>query len=224
MKKIVSILMAIMLLCLSLTACGKKENNELNDNNSVITQNTESSTESDNASNDAQNWGVDENIITEHGDVNARAHIKFPYLAGITKGQGKVAYQTDKSLVILGAEIDFEEPSVDGNKTENILPAYFLKVKEIMKSYRRVDHSDFNFDIKAKEIKTVNDYEMCKYTGNHTFTVNGEQKSIYYVAYATKLKTNGAIVYWMVLDDTTEQSLGSTIESHADKMAESLHE
>lgn len=223
MKKLFTVLMIAVLLCLSLTACGNESIKEPNDNTDSSIQSSETSNIQEPQKED-EIWGVEENKITEKNDKKARVYIKFPYLTGITKGQGKVAYQTDGSLVILGSESDFEEPNVDGGKVENIFPAYFEKIKGTLKLYRQVDYSDYDFEIKTKEVITVNNYEMCKYIGNHTFTLNGEKKSISFVGYSTKLNSNDAAVYWMVLDDTTEQSLGSTIESHADKMAESLHE
>ena len=223
MKKMISILLTLMLVCLSLTACGNKadqeQSNKINSSEEISSnENTDISSEDDTP------WGVDENKITEKNDVKARVYIKFPYLTGITKGQGKIAYQNDGSLVILGSESDFEEPTVENGKVENIFPAYFDKVKGTLKLYRQVDYSDYDFEIQNKKVISINDYEMCKYTGIHNFKLNGENKSISFVAYSTKLKSNDAAVYWMVLDDTAEQSLGSTIESHADKMAESLHE
>lgn len=130
----------------------------------------------------------------------------------------------DDTLVILGAENDFEEPTIEGDPIANIFPAYFQKVNGILEAYRGSRYKDFAFEIISQESLSVNDYEMCKYKGKHTFTYKGENVEMSFVAYATRLKANDAVVYWMVLDETDEQSLSELIESHADKMAKSLHE
>lgn len=227
MKKTVQYILLLIFLCACLVSCGKENNKiegEHNPNDEATQNGSEEAIENAEDVENDENWGVEENIITEKEAIKARAYIKFPFLAGITEGQGKIAYQTDNTLVILGSEIDFEKLAVEDNKTENVFPAYFQKVKGIVKTYRRANYQNFEFEISEKELVTVNDYEMCKYTGQHTFTIDGQPKSIAYVAYATKMKANDAVVYWMVLDESEDQSLGSTIESHAKKMAESFHE
>lgn len=222
MKKTITFLLLISLLCLTLTACS---NDNKQKTSNINTSEQVSENQSANNSNvEEAEWGVPESRLTIRNNIETRAYIKFPFLAGIIKGPGLVAYQTDGSLVFLSTEMDYKEPDINDRKSENIFPAYFEKTIDMMSAYRRIDHENFNFEISSKENVKINDYEMCKYKGLHTFTVKGEEKSISYVAYATKLKANDAVVYWMVLDDTEDQSLGSVIESHADKMAESLHE
>ena len=227
-KKILNILL-ISTLILGLTACGNENVSTEDINKDSSTEKVDTNTkfdsqETETEQTEVENWGVDESTVAERDDVKSRAYIKFPTLSGIDRGTGKIAYQTDKSLVILGSEIDFNEPEVENDKSESIFPAYFLKVVEIMKAYREYDFNDFAFEITKQETLTVNDYEMCKYFGKHTFTFDGEPCEIAFVAYTTRLKGNNAAVYWMVLDETEDQSLSSVIESHADKMAQTLHE
>lgn len=229
MKKIVVWLM-LGCIVLSLVGCnGSKSNTTISGKEDGVEQQDDVKEDSNNEEIKSdevidENWGVDENCVTEKNDVKLRANIKFPYLCGIVEGTGKIAYQTDNSLVLLGKEIDFNEPEVEDGKIENIFPAYFEKVTEIMEAYRGAGFKDYKFDITSKEILTINEYEMCKYIGKHTFSSRKESFEIGFVAYATKLKGNDAIVYWMVFDETEEQSLGRLIESHADKMAQTLHE
>lgn len=227
MKKKVILCLSLILLFI-LTSCGNNTVQAEGVNKDTSTENINSSGETeresteDNSVND--NWGVDENCVTEKNGVTLRAYIKFPYLCGIVEGTGKIAYQTDESLVLLGKEISFEEPEVEGDKIENIFPAYFGKVAEIMEAYRGAKYKDFEFEITSKETVDVNGYEMCKYTGKHTFASRKDSFEMNFVAYATRLKGNDAVVYWMVLDETDNQSLSEVIESHADKMAQTLHE
>mgnify|MGYP003300822225 CR=1 FL=1 len=222
-----------MILCVSLillfvlTACGNNTVHAGGVDKDTFAENINSSEtlESEFTENEADDkWGVDENTITEKNDKKVRAHIKFPNLCGIVEGTGKIAYQPDESLVLLGSEIDFNEPEIEGNKIENIFPAYFIKVAEIMEAYRGAKYKDFEFEITSKETVNVNGYEMCKYTGKHTFASRKDNYEMNFVAYATRLKGNDAVVYWMVLDETDDQILSDVIESHADKMAQTLHE
>ena len=171
-----------------------------------------------------EDWGVAENIISKNNSMYARAHLKFPGLSGRDEGTGKIAYQLDETLVILDSQCRGDEPEVEGDLVENVFPAYLDKAKKIMKAYRGVRGKDFEFNINEKESVVINGYDMCKYVGEHTYTFNDEEKSIAFVAYATKLKTNGAFVYWMVLDESEDQSLGDLIESHAENMAKTLYD
>lgn len=226
MKKKVILCLSLILLFV-LTACGNNTVHAegVKKDTSTEDMNSSEGLESELTENEVDDgWGVDENTITEKNDKKARAYIKFPNLCGIVEGTGKIAYQPDESLVLLGSEIDFEEPEVEGNKIENIFPAYFGKVAEIMEAYRGAKYKDFEFEITSKETVNVNGYEMCKYTGKHTFASRDNSFEMNFVAYATRLKGNDAVVYWMVLDETDDQSLSEIIESHADKMAQTLHE
>ena len=51
-----------------------------------------------------------------------------------------------------------------------------------------------------------------------------QQNEMDFVSYTTRLKGNNAAIYWMVIDESVDHSLGKLIESHADKMAQTLHE
>lgn len=227
-----------MILCLSLilllvlTACGNNTVHAEGVNKDTSTEDINSSerpeselTEGEETEENVDDkWGVDENIITEKEEQKLRAYIKFPNICGMVKGTGKIAYQPDESIVVLGSEIDFNEPEIEEDKIENIFPAYFEKVAEIIAGYRGAKYKDFEFEITSKETVNVNGYEMCKYTGKHTFASRDNNFEMNFVAYATRLKGNDAVVYWMVLDETDDQSLSEVIESHADKMAQTLHE
>lgn len=179
---------------------------------------------------DTENWGVQEKIVAKKNDTFTTAYIKFPTLSGITEGTGKIAYQKDKTLVILDAEHKDVFPNITANSCEDVFPAYFEQTKSIIDAYRQMDYDNFEFNISNKETITVNGYEMCKYTGKHTFTIDtySDEGTIdcemNFVAYATKLNGNDAYVYWMVLDESEDQSLTKIIEEYADKMAKTLWE
>ena len=171
---------------------------------------------------DLSNWGVQESIVADKGDNISSAYIKFPTLSGIIQGTGKIAYQTDKTLVILDSQRMSGSPTI--SRISDVLPAYFEQTIKIMREYRRSDWKDFAFNVETSEMVKINDYDMCKYTGTHTYTYNGEPGSMKFVAYATQLKENGAYIYWMVLDETEDQSMTNTIMEHATNMAYTFHE
>ncbi len=224
MKKLILMGLIISTLLLCFTACGDNKNDTPNSDFNTTQSNNTSSKDETTTDSKMEEWGVAESRITEKNGTTANAYIKFPYLLGINSGQGKVAYQDDGSLVLFSSETNVNEPIVKSDKAEDIFPAYFDKMIGIVDEYRRADHKDFSFEIDDKENVNINGYEMCKYKGTHTFIVSGEERTIAYVAYGTRIKTNNAAVFWMVLDDTQEQSLGKIIEEHADKMAKTLYD
>lgn len=203
---------------------GNKDNENKDDKVAI----KDSNVKEDKEEFDVTEWGVQESIVSKKNDKLGCAYIKFPTLSGITRGTGKIAYQKDETLVILDAERKTGSPAVD--LIENVFPAYFDQTKDIMDSYRQMNYENFEFSVSEKETMNINGYEMCKFTGKHTYTVKDvntfevENININYVAYATQLKTNGAYVYWMVLDESEDQSLTKIIEDYAYKMALSLKE
>lgn len=214
-----------MILLLNLTACGVTKVNEdsIGKENS-IEKNTE--LESDNTQEEevaVETWGNEESTVREKDNQTAWAYIKFPELLGITEGSGEIAYQPDGSLVIFDGQYS-NSPADSGVPADEIFPIYFEQTTKIMKAYKGFGYENFKFEVVEKENTIINDYEMCKYIGKHTFEGDGKTYEMSFVAYATRLKGNDAAVYWMVLDETGDQSLGELIESHADKMAKTLHE
>ena len=225
MKRIISILLISIMILMCFAGCGKDKEPVITDTPSISVNDKETQTSEETTSKeDTDDWGVQEKIVAGKNDTLTTAYIKFPTLSGIVRGTGKIAYQKDKTLVILDAERKTGSPALTNDSCDNVFPAYFEQTKGIIDAYRQMNYDNFDFSVANKETVTVNGYEMCKYTGKHTFTVNGENDEMNFVAYATKLNGNGAYVYWMVLDESEDQSLTKTIEEYADKMAKTLSE
>ncbi len=224
--KIIGIIIAIIIVILILIIIlfvlnnNKKEKMPINNNETNINEENTSDEEPEDDF-DISNWGEPEFIMAENENGLVEARVRFPALLGIIKGTGKIAYQKDKTLVILDAERMSGSPEVTDN---NILPAYFEQTKKIMDAYRTDRYKDFEFSIESKQEIKINDYDMVKYVGNHTFTYKGEPVTWHFVAYSTRLKGNNACIYWMVLDFSEDQSLSKTIADYALKMAYTLHE
>lgn len=222
-KTVLGLLCAILILGVSV-GCGQQATEETpNNNNSTNTENNSKEEQKEPTVN-LDDWGVQDKITTRKNNNTITAWIKFPTLSGIVEGTGKLAYQKDKTLVIFDAEHKEVFPNLSANSCDEVFPTYFEQTKAIIDAHRQMTWDNFDFKINSKETMTINDYEMCKYTGTHTFTFQGEADSMSFVAYATKLKGNDAIVYWMVIDESEDQSLGKTIEEYAKKMAYTLHE
>ena len=71
---------------------------------------------------------------------------------------------------------------------------------------------------------TIGEYEVCKYSGKHTYTYNDTAAEHQVVLYATEIKENGAIIYWLVEDVSEDQSAGQLIRDHAEKIIQSIQE
>lgn len=226
MKKMIALLLAVLMLA-SMTACGGKENKETEpakEETPVIQ--TEAPVEETEAAPteaaDISEWGV----ACTHGNSNEIANggyeIRFPKLVGIPKVSGLVGYQEDGTRVIVDGELWGISPDV--NDVEEVFPTYFEQTVAILDTYYDPSYADFAFTVDSQEVVEVNDYTMCKYNGTHTFTIDGQAMRYQFVAYAVLLHANEGVTYWMVLDESEDQSLIETIESHAYNMALSLIE
>ncbi len=204
---------------------GDKDNEKADDKVAIKDNNTKIYTniKEDKEEFDVTKWGVDDSISTENANgVMADVYIKLPELSSMRRGAGQVADQSDDTLILMGGQHLEQSPNI--NSLKDVLSAYISQPIDVLEKYRRVDWQNYAFNIESSEITQINNYTMCKYVGNHTFTYNGEPGSMKFVAYATQLKSNGAYVYWMVLDESEGQSLTKTIEDYAYKMALSLSE
>jgi hypothetical protein len=225
MKRIITFLLAVMMV-LCLAAC-QTTPKETEPSKTPSNQPTEPSKQQDTtptteATQPAEEWGVVDDFSVVANGKAVLISIKLPALTGIPKGTGLLAYQPDGTFVIVDGHKASISPEI--SSVDQVLPTCFVQTEMTLDLYRASTYKDFAFEIKSSEKVTVNGYEMCKYTGVHTFTFEGNQKSFNFVAYATQLKTNGGYVYWMVLDESEGQTLGQTIADHAYKMALSLEE
>lgn len=224
MKRLLSIVISLLLLCLCLTACGG-DKEPINDTSTNSTsQDKVISNETENLDvEDEETYDIDDSIDTENSSgVMGTAYIKLPELASMRRGQGQVVDQSNDILILMGGQ--HLETTITSDDIDEVLNDFFVQPIDVLGKYRRVDYQNYEFSISETENMSINDYQMCKYTGEHTFTNNGENGKMNYVAFVAKLKSNDAYVYWIVLDESTEQSQSKDIELCATKIAESLHE
>lgn len=224
-KSIVLVLCVCMAMCGGLTAC-KQENgtsvpvSSEGQQESSVSSKEESSIDS---AKFAEEWGVTDLFCASRNGQEAMAYLNFPEMAGNRAHTGKAAYQSDHTFVLVGSEREDMPVEVAKDSCDEVFPAYFEHAKKIMERYQTLDFADFDFSLEeSKELVAINGYEMCRYTGTHSYTKNGTPYVMPFVAYATKLKTNGAFIYWIVMDGSEDSSLGDVISDHAEKMAYTL--
>ena len=170
-------------------------------------------------------WGVgpEEYFLQTIEEYHA-AQIKFPELLGNQYGTAKMGQQPDGTLVMFDVRWPDEIPEEVGSVDE-VFPAYFVQANRNMEKYRDLGWDNFSFEITEQEHLTVNGYEMCKYRGVHRSTDDMKAAwEFYYVAYAAAVNEGKDYVYWIVLDNSDDQSLRDTVEYNADMMAKTLSE
>lgn len=219
--------MMILTLVLSLFGCGEKKTADGGsgdaDNVNAVTDNYSDGSEEKEEITEGE-WGKSGYFTTATKDGEIQGlYINYPHLTGISEASGKIAYQNDDTLVILDGQYELS-PDVKDGKIENVLESYFSQTVDILKGYRTSDFKNFKLNIKKQKKVKVGDYEMCKFTGTISSETDDKKYDDFFTAYSTKLKGNDTFVYWLVLDDSEDQSLNKTAEEYADKMSETLVE
>ena len=99
----------------------------------------------------------------------------------------------------------------------------------MLDSFRDYHYADFDFTIESQELVTINELDTCKYTGKHTYTLDGVAQEIPFVAYSfdTGVIENYSYITVIVMDDSInnpsmEPLPEGTIEAYAKKMVESV--
>lgn len=224
MKKTSVIALAV-LLALSMAACaGGRTAPEVGETTVAPAEETTVSAEDtmpESETVQTEQWGVTDLWVAERGTLES-FYINFPAYTGVSQGSGLIADQADGTLVIVDRQVRDTSPEVAC--LEELFPAWFVQTSAILKQYYGLRADGFAFTVESKELTTINGYEMCRFSGFHTLTYKREPLTYRYVAYAAQLKSNGAYVYWMVMDQSQDQSLLETVESHAYRMALSLYE
>ena len=231
-----------LVLFVSLTACGKVENEGQADSSTIIESsqeesrqdNQEETKESQEVEMELPNWkGVygDDSARQKYKDCKIDYLIQFPSLLPTTRSD--FAYQMDPSLVMVGEALN-NEP-VDS--LEKAFEAYGGLAVSRMEDYRDDNYTDFAFVTETSEETTIHakgidfagmDLPAIKYTGKHTYKKDGVECSIPFVAYAADLTVaENCYIYWIVCDDSINNpSMDTlpegTIDAYALKMGASI--
>lgn len=227
MKRIFTFILCLMMI-ICCVACKKDETIDKSSNENSNESVEKDSTDITPAVNDEETpWGVTENTVVDNNNKLLRVFVNFSDFTGPTRGSGKLATQSDGSIMLFDGQSP--EITLPSEKIEDVFPAYFERAVFMLESEYVAKRKNFDFTIEQEENVTINGYEMCKISGKHSYTVvdeNYKEKdySCNYVAYATRTKGNDAIVYWMVIDGTKDNSLVNKIDELGQKMANSFCE
>lgn len=176
---------------------------------------------------DLSDWG-NYKMLRLH---DCSVYIKYPVL--IPTSDNRIAYQGDGSVVMvvpmggnLGEQItglDTILPIAIDNPESPKSPIFMLK------SYFSV-HSDGYVDltVDSSSMETIGQYDCCKYTGSAKYVADKEfapeEHTIQFVAYATFTKSTNEAFYWLVFDETKDQTMGDVLADYAKKMGYTIVE
>lgn len=220
---LVVVLVFCILLCAACSENGRQDISEKKEMEVTDEVNSAEDATTENPEENEEIWGSPERIsTTNHEGKLGNFFISLPHYNTIKKGGGRVAQQTDGTLILIDTESRLDESIPQS--LEEAFEFYKYKGVDCLDSYRNWDYENFDFITKTSEIVEINGYKMSKHTGTHTFTFKDAPYEMNFVAYVTQLKANDGYIFWMVIDETEEQSLSETISSHGENMAKSLVE
>lgn len=242
MKKVILMLMVSMMV-FTLVGCGKSEETKSSANKNATDTTKEAIIEDskvdsvvekneDNTKEVLANWrGIEDKFITtiieDDGSVkDVNIQIEYPSLVPASLG---FTYQMDPALVLVttpGTTKDLENIRVAS--LEDTFEVSKERIVKDIKKYRSYGYSDFDFIVESQEALTINNLETYKYTGKHTYTLDGESQEIPFVAYSFDTKqVDNIYLTVIVMDDSInnpsmEPLPEGTIEAYALKMIESV--
>lgn len=175
---------------------------------------------------DLTEWGSYKDFVTRDN----RLYIKYPSL--IPTSTNYVAYQTDKTVVaaLHVSESGFADAITD---VESILPVaiensedFASPIRQMKKYWKIRSHGSVSMTIESSELETVGQYDCCKFIGTavHVGEHDDTEITTKFVAYASFTKNGNEPFYWIVFDESEDQSLGSTIADYAKKMGYTIVE
>lgn len=229
MKKI-SVLLITILLMVSFVSCGSNKNaDEPTSDTVILTEPTFESQLTDTAKDEMEYTGARVKMSTYNKDNVAQYYyITLPTDVGreILYGRGSAAL--DGTWVLCGGS--FINKTIECDSIENIYDDYADRWEESIEDMHHDGaYSDFKFIAEKREMTEINGFSMCRYEGTHTynhtdFTTGAVTPySCYFVAYGTQL-SEGGYVYWIVFDNSADQSLRDIVNKNAENMAKSLEE
>lgn len=225
-KTMIALILAGLLLLMPLSGCGSGSNNPTTtgSGSQSATKGTAEQTKAPESETKAapEDWGVgpqSKSLLTT--ETTYMVYIRFPQLLPNRHGTGYVAKQEDKTLVILDSRHP-ERTEVEAENVDLVLDTYIGQTERILRDYRNSYWKDFEFEITSREHMTINGYEMCKYIGVLHCSYKGNPEDHFFAAYSSEVNNGNDYVYWMVMDDSEDQSLHEIAEYNADQMAKTL--
>jgi len=231
MKKKIIMLLLIAAITTCTVACNKDTEKDTNQENTTG-ENTENKNE-ESSEMELPNWrgikayyGVSGYI---DGDNYGRIGIDISYPWLKPSSSGYWAYQWDPSLVLVTSPgLDKSHTFIKVNNLKETFNTSKEEMIEKIEYYRDYHYSNFDFIINTSEPMTINGLSTYKYTGKHTYTKDGTQQEIPFVAYSFDTKQiDNVYITVIVMDDSINNTSmkplpKGTIEAYARKMVESI--
>ena len=223
MKKIISLILAALLL-LSMTACGGKQETPAGTGSQEQTQPQQTATPTQGQTQETEpaEWGVEGDISTRNNKNTISVQFKWPHYYGKSANAGEAAEQLDGTFVLVDKYVSGSSP--EGVELKDFYPAYLEQTVASYAGFYGRFYEDGAITVGEGQLETIGEYEVCKYSGTHAYKLEGKPKEHQIVVYATVVKANQSLVYWVVEDVTEDQSAGQLIQSHAEKIIQSIQE
>ena len=226
-------LLLISLTALLLIGCNNNNVNDTEEMNNVADKPVgveQDSYSKDSFDIDWNSWGVVVADTVKGKDGKEQPiEIKFPTDSKVKDTvSGISSYTENGKLVIYDAYVYSENeyggsPEVEGDTLENVITSYFSQTLAIINETNPKNEIQSLIIGENKPIK-VNEYNTHKSIGAITGIADGKEFEWECVAFATKLKSNGAYVYVYVIDTTEDNKLQDTLADDAVKMMLTLQE
>ena len=220
----------VAILAISLTACGGDKNIADDSSDNVVT--TQGEVDPQPTVNQIIENEYNPVLVTMASDnkenVAQYFNIMFPTDEGREIRYGRGSAALDGTWVICGTSIIND--IIECNSVAEIYESYGARWEETVEKMRHDNsYSDCRFTVENREMTEISGFSMIRYEGTHTYNYTDFNTgavnpfSCSFVAYGTQL-SNGGFVYWIVFDDSADQSLKDRVILNAENMAKSLEE
>ena len=169
------------------------------------------------------NWGYQEGCPADNGNSRLFS-INFPTGGACSEPRGLVGGEVDGTMQIVMGE---DEDSPDISNISEVFPAYFDQLQSILESFYGMRSSNWELTLNGNAPTKVGEYNMHTFTGTISFDYYQKGTTHYeytFLAYATKMNSNGAYVCWVVYDISEDQSKGDLVAENALNMAKTFWE
>lgn len=235
MKKTIAMLLAVLTILLAAACAPKQTDPEQTKGGSTSEEATKDQTKEDGKDEnpkedpeedpteafDPATWGVEERMSARVDDDAGFFMVHMPKHGGLSKGNGLIGQQQDGTVALISGQ-NAKSPQIQ--QLSELLPAYGEHLTYTMVKMYGLITDNYVVDVESDEAVTVNGYDMHRFEGKISFDFDGVPTEYQYVAYATVLESNGGYAYWVVYDDTEDQSKGELIAEHAYHMAQTFKE
>lgn len=223
MKKVI-LLLCVALLLLGMTACGGNPETPDETAGQVQTQGQQNPAPTQAQDTDAADepWGVDGSISTRKNKNTISVSFKWPHYYGKSAKAGEAADQLDGTFVLVDRYKSGSSP--EDVELKDFYPAYLEQTVASFADFYGNYYKNGAITVGNGELETIGEYEVCKYSGKHTYELEGKSYEHQIVVYATVVKKNESLIYWLVEDITEDQSAGQLIREHAEKIIQSIQE